>query len=125
MEITDHLGGEGYRERVRGPPNEGSLYAERQGYHLPEPPASEWKNTKLTDGIQAAGADLYSATSNLGLPAVYDISLASEYMNPSVNSTGVSNIRSRLYVNDYQSSKYSESSLGSYVSNTQTLWLYG
>ncbi|RYP61735.1 hypothetical protein DL770_009725 [Monosporascus sp. CRB-9-2] len=35
--MTGNLGGEQYRDLVRGPLNEGAMYAERQGYHLPDP----------------------------------------------------------------------------------------
>lgn len=36
--LTGNLGGEKYVDKVRGPLNEGGLYAERQGFHQPNPP---------------------------------------------------------------------------------------
>lgn len=37
--ITGNLGGEHYADHARGPLNEGAMYAERQGFHLPEAPS--------------------------------------------------------------------------------------
>jgi len=36
--ITGNFGGENYIDKARGPLNEGGLYAERNGYYLPNPP---------------------------------------------------------------------------------------
>jgi hypothetical protein len=36
------IAGEQYVDKVRGPLNEGGLYAERQGFHLPYPPNYNW-----------------------------------------------------------------------------------
>ena len=38
--LTGNLGGEDFADTTRGPLNEGGLYAERAGYHLPSPPTS-------------------------------------------------------------------------------------
>jgi hypothetical protein len=43
--LTGNLGGEDYLDKVRGPLNEGGLWAERQGYHLPGSPISDWKSS--------------------------------------------------------------------------------
>ena len=40
--MTGNLGGEQYHDLTRGPRNEGAMYAERQGYHLPDPPDTNW-----------------------------------------------------------------------------------
>lgn len=43
--LTGNLGGEDYADHARGPLNEGGLYAERAGYHLPDAPTSDWKTS--------------------------------------------------------------------------------
>ncbi|KAL8702848.1 MAG: hypothetical protein Q9201_003988 [Fulgogasparrea decipioides] len=104
--ITGNLGGENYRDHVRGPLNEGGLYAERQGYHLPHPPTGDWESAKPTEGIPTAGVAFYTTTFNLSLPLGYDIPLAFVLTNSTSNSSGVSSFRSQLYVNGYQFGKY-------------------
>lgn len=106
--ITGNLGGEDYRDRARGPLNEGGLYAERQGFHLPNPPTtnSQWKSAKPTDGISAAGVAFYATSFDLDLPMGYDIPLSFVFTNSTSDEAGVSNFRSQLYVNGYQFGKY-------------------
>lgn len=54
--LTGNYLGEDYPDKVRGPLNEGGLYAERQGYHLPGAPISDWKSSGgPTEGISSAG----------------------------------------------------------------------
>ena len=101
--ITGNLGGEDYRDHVRGPLNEGGLYAERQGYHLPRPPSGNWKSSKPTDGITKAGVAFYTAEFKLDMPDGYDIPLAFNFANTTVP---VPDYRVQLYINGYQFGKY-------------------
>lgn len=41
--LTGNFGGERYHDHARGPLNEGTMYAERQGFHLPYAPSHEWE----------------------------------------------------------------------------------
>ncbi|KAL8694845.1 MAG: hypothetical protein Q9218_000604 [Villophora microphyllina] len=104
--VTGNLGGEHYHDRTRGPLNEGGLYAERQGYHLPNPPSTNWQSSKPTKGIPTAGVAFYTTRFNLSLPSGYDIPLSFVFTNSSSNSTGVPNFRCQFYVNGYQFGKY-------------------
>ena len=104
--ITGNLGGENYIDKTRGPLNEGGLYAERQGYHLPDPPSSDWAASKPTDGISSAGVGFYTTNFDLDLPAGYDVPLSFQFTNSTTNGTAVENYRSQLYVNGYQFGKY-------------------
>ena len=104
--ITGNLGGENYIDKTRGPLNEGGLYAERQGYHLPDPPSSDWAASKPTDGISSAGVGFYITNFDLDLPAGYDVPLSFQFTNTTTNGTAVANYRSQLYVNGYQFGKY-------------------
>ncbi|KAI1122846.1 glycoside hydrolase family 35 protein [Nemania abortiva] len=102
--LTGNLGGEEYRDPVRGPLNEGGMWAERQGYHLPAPPSSGWKKASpIKDGVGAAGVEFYAASFGLNMPAGYDIPLSFVF----ANSTGTpANYRVQLYVNGWQFGKY-------------------
>ena len=105
--ITGNLGGEDYRDRTRGPLNEGGLYAERQGYHLPLPPSGNWKSSKPTDGITSAGVALYTTSFMLNVPHGYDIPMSFSFANSTTgNGSSVPNYRVQLYVNGYQFGKY-------------------
>ena len=101
--VTGNLGGEDYRDHVRGPLNEGGLFAERQGYHLPRPPTRDWKSSKPTDGISTAGVAFYTAEFKLDMPDGYDIPLAFNFAN---TTTPVPDYRVQLYINGYQFGKY-------------------
>ncbi|KAL9609398.1 MAG: hypothetical protein Q9167_005822 [Letrouitia subvulpina] len=104
--VTGNLGGEDYRDVARGPLNEGGLYAERQGYHLPNPPSTYWQIGKPTDGMNSAGVGFYTTNFNLSLPVGYDIPLSFLFTNSSTNGSALSNYRAQLYINGYQFGKY-------------------
>lgn len=104
--ITGNLGGENYVDKTRGPLNEGGLYAERQGYHLPNPPSNDWPTGKPTDGINSAGVGFFTTSFDLELPAGYDIPLSFQFANTTANGSAVLNYRAQLYVNGYQFGKY-------------------
>ncbi len=57
---TGNLGGEDYKDRTRGPRNEGGTYAERQGWHQPGPPSQGWKSSSPMTGIAAPGMGFYT-----------------------------------------------------------------
>ncbi|WPH04456.1 glycoside hydrolase family 35 protein [Acrodontium crateriforme] len=100
--VTGNLGGEDYQDHTRGPLNEGGLFAERQGYHLPGAPTSSWSDSEgPKDGISTAGVQFYSTTFDLNMPLDYDIPLAFSFGNSSMSS-----YRVQIYVNGYQFGKY-------------------
>lgn len=123
--ITGNYGGESYVDKTRGPLNEGAFYAERQGYHLPNPPTEDWTTNSPLDGISSAGATFYSTTFDLDLPRGYDIPLSFVFANTTApnatatsrsrlftrqsNSNGTAdgfNYRCQLFVNGWQFGKY-------------------
>lgn len=81
--LTGNLGGEDYQDHTRGPLNEGGLYAERQGYHLPGAPTSDWATSALgpMSGIGSPGVQFYSTTFDLDIPVGYDIPIAVSFSN--------------------------------------------
>ncbi|KAI5302597.1 hypothetical protein KEM55_000997, partial [Ascosphaera atra] len=104
--LTGNFKGEHYEDKFRGPLNEGGLYAERQGYHLPSPPVHEsgWKNKSPFDGVSSSGVAFYTAPFNLSLPKNFDIPLSFNFSEP--NGT---HYRLQLWVNGFQYGKYDPS----------------
>ncbi|KAI9732390.1 MAG: hypothetical protein M1834_001598 [Cirrosporium novae-zelandiae] len=103
--LAGTLGGQDYLDKTRGPLNEGGIYAERNGYHLPSPPSSTWETSSPLDGIAKAGVAFYTTSFTLDMPSGYDIPLAFVYTNTTANGT-VSDFRSQFYVNGWQFGKY-------------------
>lgn len=101
--LTGNLGGEDYQDKVRGPLNEGGLYAERQGFHQPQPPTQKWESSSPLDGLSEAGIRFYSTSFDLNLPKGWDVPL---YFNFANTTSPPSPYRAQLYVNGYQYGKY-------------------
>lgn len=99
--LTGNLGGEEYIDKVRGPLNEGGLYAERQGYTQPFPPNVNWAAGNPETGISTAGVAFYQADFHLDLPDDYDIPLTFNFGNTTINGA-VADYRAQLWVNGYQ-----------------------
>ncbi|KAI1393322.1 glycoside hydrolase family 35 protein [Hypoxylon trugodes] len=103
--LAGNFGGEDYLDRVRGPLNEGGLYIERQGYHLPSAPTAEWTSHSPLEGIGIPGIAYYSTTFDLNLPSdQWDIPLAFSFENNTETSGAY---RAQLYVNGWQFGKLS------------------
>ncbi|KFZ09594.1 hypothetical protein V501_05524 [Pseudogymnoascus sp. VKM F-4519 (FW-2642)] len=103
--LTGNLGGEAYIDKVRGPLNEGGLYAERQGFTQPNPPNSHWAAGHPETGIKTAGVAFYQASFSLDLPSHYDIPLTFNFGNTTINGA-TADYRVQLWVNGYQFGKY-------------------
>ncbi|KAJ5247363.1 CAZyme family GH35 [Penicillium chermesinum] len=101
--LTGNLGGEDYQDLTRGPLNEGGLYAERQGFHQPEPPSQEWNTSSPFTGVSQAGVQFYSTSFDLDLPKGWDIPLYFDFRN---SSSSPAPYRVQLFVNGYQYGKY-------------------
>lgn len=98
--LTGNLGGEDYQDKVRGPLNEGGLYAERQGFHQPQPPSESWESGSPLEGLSKPGIGFYTAQFDLDLPKGWDVPL---YFNFGNNTQAA---RAQLYVNGYQYGKF-------------------
>jgi hypothetical protein len=103
--LTGNLGGEQYIDKVRGPLNEGGLYAERQGFTQPYPPNLNWASGDPETGISKAGVAFYQASFSLDLPRDYDIPLTFNFGNTTIDGA-VADYRAQLWVNGYQFGKY-------------------
>ncbi|PQE22525.1 Glycoside hydrolase family 35 protein [Rutstroemia sp. NJR-2017a BVV2] len=103
--LTGNLGGENYVDQVRGPLNEGGLYAERQGYTQPNPPSSKWASGSPEKGITEPGVGFWTTSFKLDLPSGYDVPLTFNFGNTTINGS-VADYRAQLYVNGWQFGKY-------------------
>jgi hypothetical protein len=108
--ITGNLGGESYIDKSRGPLNEGGLYHERQGLHLPSAPSSLFTSSKTSNpyaGLTSPGVAFYTATLPLHLPSdKFDIPLSFVFSNTTSSSSESGAYRAWLYVNGWQFGRY-------------------
>ncbi|KAJ7237206.1 glycoside hydrolase family 35 protein [Mycena haematopus] len=100
--VAGNLGGENYVDNSRGPLNEGGLFAERQGWHLPGFDDAAWDVGAPTQGIARAGVAFYRTSFALNIPAGVDYPLALVLTNSTTNP----HFRAQLYVNGWQFGKY-------------------
>jgi hypothetical protein len=108
--VTGNLGGEQYVDKTRGPRNEGALFAERQGFHLPEAPVDLWKSASPIDvGVPGVGIGFFGANFNLDLPTGFDIPLSIVVANTTTATGSPALFRLQLFVNGWQFGKYGES----------------
>ncbi|KAE8423224.1 beta-galactosidase, domain 2-domain-containing protein [Aspergillus pseudocaelatus] len=101
--ITGNLGGEQYRDHGRGPLNEGSVFVERQGYHLPgalNSTKAGWQARTPQEGLSAAGVGIFATTFSLDYPQGYDIP-TSVVFNLLTQTTSRGLFRSKLFVNGW------------------------
>ncbi|KAK0103956.1 hypothetical protein ONS96_005062 [Cadophora gregata f. sp. sojae] len=105
--LTGNLNGEKYLDKARGPLNEGGLFAERQGYHLPSPPSQNWASLSPLTGTKTAGIAFYSTSFKLDLPSGYDIPLIFNFGNTTMDGgKTTANFQAQLWVNGWQFGKY-------------------
>ncbi|KIK65261.1 glycoside hydrolase family 35 protein [Collybiopsis luxurians FD-317 M1] len=74
--VQGKIGGyTGYPDKVRGVLNEGGLFGERQGWHLPGFDTSKWASRALSSGLpdSSAGVGFFVTTFDLSLPQGLDI----------------------------------------------------
>lgn len=108
--IQGNAGGSANIDPVRGPMNEGGLYGERLGWHLPgfDPSSSysssfgEWDDSTPYTGLNASGVRFYVTTFDLALDADLDVplGLSLSAVDPSTPA------RIMFWVNGYQYGKY-------------------
>lgn len=109
--LTGNAGGENYLDLSRGPRNEGALFAERQGYHLPGAPLDGAQTlSPITHGVEGVGVGFYAHTFELKVPQGYDIPMSFVFKNASLaqNGTQAPAYRAQLFVNGWQFGEYGE-----------------
>jgi hypothetical protein len=104
--ITGNLHGEDYVDKSRGPLNEGALWVERQGFHLPGAPTSSWASSSgPVSGLSSPGVGFYSTTFALDIPVGWDIPLSLIFRGDEFTGEGKS-WRAQLWINGYQFGKF-------------------
>ncbi|KAK0221395.1 galactose-binding domain-like protein, partial [Armillaria fumosa] len=73
-----------YPDKVRGIFNEGGLFGERAGWHLPGFDTSSWEYRDLSNGLPntAAGVGFFVTTFELDIPAGYDVPISFVFDEP-------------------------------------------
>ncbi|KAI6139306.1 glycoside hydrolase family 35 protein [Pisolithus tinctorius] len=77
--VQGKLGGyTDFPDKVRGVLNEGGLYGERQGWHLPGFNTSLWMARDLSEGLpsSSAGVGFFVTTFKLGIPEDFDVPIS-------------------------------------------------
>lgn len=103
--IQGNAGGPANIDPVRGPMNEGGLYAERLGWHLPGfdagSGAANFSDSTPFDGLDKSGIQFYLTDFSLDIDEDLDVPLGVEF---SAASGTVARVM--LWVNGYQYGKY-------------------
>lgn len=78
--IQGNAGGEKNIDPVRGPLNEGGLYGERLGWHLPGFDTASWESASpIEDGVEGAGIKWYTTTFDLNVDKDLDAPIGVEF----------------------------------------------
>ncbi|KAE8454333.1 hypothetical protein EG329_005258 [Mollisiaceae sp. DMI_Dod_QoI] len=106
--ITGNFGGEQYPDLARGPRNEGAMYSERMGWHLPKSPSQNWDNrSPVIDGLDQAGVGFFTTTFELDMPVGWDVPLSFVFNGTNNGNERIgANYRVQLFVNGWQFGKY-------------------
>jgi hypothetical protein len=91
-------GGASNLDVMRGPMNEGGLYGERMGWHLPGFDTSAWKKGSPGDGLDRSGVSWYSTSFKLDIDADLDVPIGIELSAPKGTVARV-----QLFINGYVS----------------------
>jgi len=102
--VQGKLGGyQNFPDKTRGILNEGGLFGERQGWHLPGFDTSSWKSRALSSGLpnSAAGVGFFVTTFNLNVPSGTDVPISFNFVDSSSNQP----YRAYLFVNGWMMGK--------------------
>ncbi|KAJ3994765.1 glycoside hydrolase family 35 protein [Lentinula boryana] len=89
-------------DTFRGYLNEGGLYTERIGAHLPGYPDDTWATGSPLAGLSQAGINFYRTNFDLNVPDGYDVPVRLSFTPSSITS----NYRAQIYLNGWQIGKY-------------------
>ena len=103
--IQGRQGGEELVDRVRGPMNNGGLYGERAGWHLPSAQVQGWQSAHPTDAPPAAGTYWLRTQFKLDLPRDHDVQLALAFGNTDKPRSERDN-RALIFVNGWNMGQF-------------------
>ncbi|KAH8829076.1 glycoside hydrolase family 35 protein [Flagelloscypha sp. PMI_526] len=97
--LAGNFGGEDAPDKARKILNEGGLFGERAGWHLPGFDASSWVKRAPWDGLSAPGVGWFRTSFSLNIPDGHDVHLAFVF------SSATGKYRAQLYVNGWHMGK--------------------
>jgi len=103
--IQGNAGGEAIADKVRGPLNNGGLFGERNGWHLPGFPDGGWLFHPVPDSAAVAGTSWYRTQFTLAVPAGHDAALGIAIGDPAVRASGGA-YRVLIFVNGWNMGQY-------------------
>ncbi|KAF1843596.1 glycoside hydrolase family 35 protein [Cucurbitaria berberidis CBS 394.84] len=104
--ISGNIGGEDYHDRTRSPLNEGALWAERNGFHLPSAPTGSWADSAgPITGLTEPGVGFYTTSFALNISQKWDIPLSFIFRGDTFDGKG-KGWRAQLWVNGYHFGKF-------------------
>lgn len=105
-----------FPDKVRGVLNEGGLFGEREGWHLPGFDTSSWPTRNITDGLpnDAAGVGFFITTFKLDIPSSLDAAIS--FLFDSGSTETVQPYRALLFVNGWM--------MGKRVGNLGSVYLF-
>lgn len=91
-----------FPDKTRGVFNEGGLFGERLGWHLPGFDTSKWAARSLSSGLPdgSAGVGFFVTTFNLSIPAGFDVPMSFTFEEPLGQA-----YRALLFVNGWMMGK--------------------
>ncbi|NKF24092.1 beta-galactosidase [Solimonas marina] len=103
--IQGTRGGEDLIDTARGPLNNGGLYGERVGWHLPGFPDGDWRALRLADAPTDAGTTWLRTQFKLNVPAGEDASLALRIGDADTPRSGA-HYRVLIFLNGWMMGQY-------------------
>ena len=112
--IAGTAGREEVLDTLRGPLNEGGLYAERVGMHLPGYPDKGWSSKSSADAtlsLPSAGVRVFRTIIPVKVPSGLDVSISFRLTAPShstyqATSNATNQLRALLFINGYQFGRF-------------------
>ncbi|VXC61738.1 beta-galactosidase [Sphingomonas sp. AX6] len=103
--IQGRRGGEDLADPVRGVPNNGGLYGERVGWHLPGFDDRRWEAATVPATTAQAGTSWYRTKFNLSVPKGQDATIAVQFGDPDTPRSAV-DYRVLLFVNGWNMGQF-------------------
>ena len=103
--LQGNAGGEAIADPVRGPLNNGGLFGERNGWHLPGFPDGGWAVRAVPDTAATPGTVWYRTQFTLAVPATHDASLGITIGDPARRASGGA-YRVLIFVNGWNMGQY-------------------
>ncbi|GAA3341661.1 beta-galactosidase [Amorphoplanes nipponensis] len=103
--IQGNAGGELLADTARGPLNNGGLYGERTGWHLPGFPDRGWSTRTVPDTAATPGTSWYRTSFTLAVPRGHDASLGLTIGDPAVPRSG-GHYRALIFLNGWNVGQY-------------------